>query len=293
MEYARNGVYKMNKQILLCAISNVQSGNCAEDCAFCAQSARYKTGVEAFKFKEPSTVVEEAKKARNAGAIGFCLVTSGFGLDSKKTEYLASLAHRVKKEVDGLFLISSAGIADKDSLSALKSAGIDSYNHNLETSKEFYPSICTTHSWDERYTTCENAKSAGLMLCAGGIFGLGESEADRDSLLASLKSLNPMSSPLNFYHPNPALPIKKSNINADEALLVIKKAKKELENTVIMVAGGREYTFGDRQIEIFEAGCDSIIVGDYLTTCGQEPTSDYELIKKAGLEPLRECPFTH
>lgn len=291
MEHARNGVYKMNKQILLCAISNVQSGNCAEDCAFCAQSARYKTGVEAFKFKEPSIVVEEAKKARNAGAIGFCLVTSGLGLDSKKTEYLASLAHRIKKEVDGLFLISSAGIADKDALSTLKSAGIDSYNHNLETSKEFYPSICKTHLWDERYATCENAKSAGLMLCTGGIFGLGESEADRDSLLASLKSLNPMTSPLNFYHPNPALPIKKSNITTDEALGVIKKAKKELENTVIMVAGGREYTFGDRQVEIFDAGCEAIIIGDYLTTCGQEPTSDYDLLKKAGVEPLLECPF--
>lgn len=283
----------MKKQILLCAISNVQSGNCAEDCAFCAQSARYKTGVEAFKFKEPKTVIEEAKKARSAGAVGFCLVTSGFGLDDKKTEYLASLASSVKKEVDGLFLIASAGIANTDALSTLKSAGIDSYNHNLETSKEFYPGICTTHSWDERYTTCENARSAGLMLCTGGIFGLGESEADRASLLASLKSLNPMSSPLNFYHPNPALPIKECSVNADEALNIIRQAKKELTNTVIMVAGGREHVFGDRQVEIFDAGCDSVIVGDYLTTCGQEPTSDYELLKKAGLEALTECPFTH
>ncbi len=283
----------MSKQILLCAISNVQSGNCAEDCAFCAQSARYKTGVDAFKFKEPKTVIEEAKKARSAGAIGFCLVTSGFGLDDKKTEYLASLASSVKKEVDGLFLIASAGIANTDALRTLKSAGIDSYNHNLETSKEFYPSICTTHSWDERYTTCENARSAGLMLCTGGIFGLGESEADRASLLASLKSLNPMSSPLNFYHPNPALPIKECSVNADEALNIIRQAKKELTNTVIMVAGGREHVFGERQVEIFDAGCDSIIVGDYLTTCGQEPTSDYELLKKAGLEALTECPFTH
>jgi len=282
----------MTKKILLCAISNVQSGNCPEDCAFCAQSARYKSGVEAFRFKESSLVIEEAKKAKQAGAVGFCLVTSGFGLDGKKTEYLASLATAVKKEVDGLFLIASAGIADKESLKELKKAGVDSYNHNLETSKEFYPSICTTHSWEERYATCENARDAGLMLCTGGIFGLGESEADRASLLASLKSLNPMSSPLNFYHPNPALPIK-ATLTADEALGIIKKAKSELTNTVIMVAGGREFVFGDRQVEIFDAGCDSIIMGDYLTTCGQEPTSDYELLKKAGLEPLLECPFTH
>ncbi|MCI4400162.1 MAG: biotin synthase [Campylobacteraceae bacterium] len=281
----------MSRQILLCAISNVQSGNCAEDCAFCAQSARYKTGIETFKFKEPAMVIEEAKKARAAGAIGFCLVTSGLGLDSKKTEYLSSLAAKIKKEVGGLFLIASAGIADKDALSALKSAGIDSYNHNLETSKEFYPSICTTHSWDKRYTTCENAKSAGLMLCAGGIFGLGESSEDRKSLLASLKSLSPMSAPLNFYHPNPALPIKENTLTVDDALNIIREAKKELEDTVIMVAGGREYVFKERQIEIFDAGCNAIIVGDYLTTCGQEPTSDYELLKKAGVTPLTECPF--
>lgn len=283
----------MSRQILLCAISNVQSGNCAEDCAFCAQSAKYKTGIEAFKFKEPPTVIEEAKKARAAGAIGFCLVTSGFGLDSKKTEYLSKLASKVKKEVDGLFLIASAGIADTDALRELKKAGIDSYNHNLETSKEFYPSICTTHSWEERYTTCENAKSAELMLCTGGIFGLGESKEDRKSLLKSLKSLNPMSSPLNFYHPNPALPIKENTLTVDDALNIIREAKKELEDTVIMIAGGREHVFKERQIEIFDAGCNAIIVGDYLTTCGQEPTSDYELLQKAGLEPMRECPFTH
>lgn len=281
----------MSRQILLCAISNVQSGNCAEDCAFCAQSAKYKTGIEAFKFKEPLTVIEEAKKARAAGAIGFCLVTSGFGLDSKKTEYLSKLASKVKKEVDGLFLIASAGIADTDALRELKKAGVDSYNHNLETSKEFYPAICTTHSWEERYATCENAKSAELMLCTGGIFGLGESAEDRKSLLASLKSLAPMSSPLNFYHPNPALPIKENALTADDALNIIREAKKELEDTVIMVAGGREHVFKERQIEIFDAGCNAIIVGDYLTTCGQEPTSDYELLKKAGLEPLTECPF--
>lgn len=283
----------MNKKIMLCAISNVQSGNCSEDCAFCTQSARYKTGIDTYKFKDENAVVEEAKKARSAGAVGFCLVTSGTGLDSKKTEYLARLATAVKKEVDGLFLITSAGIADTASLSELKKAGIDSYNHNLETSKEFYPSICTTHSWDERYATCENARSAGLMLCVGGIFGLGESDADRESLFNSLKSLNPMSTPINFFMPNSALPIKECSIDTNKAFEIIKKAKAALPNTVIMSAGGREMMFGDRQAEIFNAGCDAIIVGDYLTTCGQEPSRDFEILKQAGLEPLLECPFTH
>lgn len=281
----------MTKKILLCAISNVQSGGCEEDCAFCAQSAKYKTGADVFDFKEPIAVLQEAKKAKKSGAIGFCLVTSGLGLDSEKTEYLSALATLIKKEINGLFLIASAGVADTNSLRELKKAGIDSYNHNLETSKEFYPSICSTHPWSERYTTCENAKTAELLLCSGGIFGLGESETDRASLFTSLKSLKPMSSPINFYHPNPALPIKKAYIDANEALNVLKMAKAELANSVIMAAGGREYTFGNRQHEIFEAGCDAIIVGDYLTTSGQEALRDFELLKKAGVEPLLECPF--
>ena len=281
----------MKKQIMLCAISNVQSGGCSEDCAFCTQSAKYKTDINTYKFKDLTKVVEEAKKARASGAIGFCLVTSGTGLDNEKTEYLSSVAAAVKKEVDGLFLISSAGIADTASLRELKKAGVDSYNHNLETSREFYPSICSTHTWDERYETCENARSAGLMLCVGGIFGLGESDDDRKSLFRSLKSLNPMSSPINFYMPNSALPIKECSVNTDKALSIIKEAKEALPNTVIMSAGGREHVFGDRQIEIFDAGCGAIIVGDYLTTCGQEPSRDFELLKKAGLEPMLECPF--
>jgi len=281
----------MKKQIMLCAISNVQSGGCSEDCAFCAQSAKYKTGIDTYTFKDPSVVVEEAKKARASGAIGFCLVTSGTGLDAEKTEYLSSLAARIKKEVDGLFLISSAGIADTHSLLELKRGGVDSYNHNLETSREFYPSICSTHTWEARYETCENARSAGLMLCVGGIFGLGESDKDRESLFNSLKSLKPMSSPINFFMPTPALPIKECSVNTDKALEIIRQAKAALPNTVIMSAGGREMMFGDRQVEIFNAGCDAIIVGDYLTMCGQEPSRDFEILKQAGLEPLPECPF--
>ena len=122
---------------------------------------------------------------------------------------------------------------------------------------------------------------------------LGESDADRESLFNSLKSLNPMSTPINFFMPNSALPIKECSIDTNKAFEIIREAKAALPNTVIMSAGGREMMFGDRQVEIFDAGCDAIIVGDYLTTCGQEPSRDFEILKQAGLEPLLECPFTH
>jgi biotin synthase len=179
-----------------------------------------------------------------------------------------------------------------EALKNLKSAGVDSYNHNIESSREFFPSICTTHTWDARFQTCQNAKSVGLMLCSGGIFGLGESNADHQSFFNSLKELSPMSIPLNFYHPNPALPLKQNSLGgADEGLEVIKRTREFFPDSLVMVAGGRESFFGSRQKEIFVAGCNSIIVGDYLTSKGQEANIDYELVKSAGFEIETECRF--
>jgi len=283
----------MNK-IIFCAISNVSSGSCPEDCAYCAQSAKYKADIEKYKQKEVGTVVEEAKRAKANGALGFCIVTAGERLDDKKTEYIASLAKAVKAEVEGLFIIACNGIAGLENLKALKAAGVDSYNHNLETSKEYFPKICTTHTWDERFQTNLNAKAAGLMVCSGGIFGMGESEADRESFLASLAELSPMSIPLNFYHPNPALPIKTNNLkNIDEGLALISRTRELFPNSMVMVAGGRESFFGERQKEIFANGCNSVVVGDYLTAKGQEANLDKSLVEEAGLVVETECPFGH
>lgn len=282
------------KKIIFCAISNVSSGSCPEDCAYCAQSAKYKADIEKYKQKEVAAVVEEAKRAKANGALGFCLVTAGERLDDKKTEYIASLARAVKSEVDGLFIIACNGIAELENLKALKAAGVDSYNHNLETSKEYFPQVCTTHAWQERFQTNLNAKAAGLMVCCGGIFGMGESAADRESLLASLAELEPMSIPLNFYHPNPALPIKTNNLQGvNEGLALIKETRNRFPNALVMVAGGRESFFGERQKEIFDAGCNSIVVGDYLTAKGQEANEDRELVVQAGYEVETECPFGH
>jgi len=281
-----------NNKILFCAISNVSSGYCSEDCTYCAQSLKYGADIDRYTQKSVEKVVNEAKKARANGALGFCLVTAGERLDSKKVEYVSSLAKAVKKEVEDLFIIACNGIADEYSLRELKSAGVDSYNHNLETSKEFFSKVCTTHSWDARFSTCENAKKTGLMLCSGGIFGLGESKNDRESFLRSLSELSPMSIPLNFYISNPALPIKQNSLTSiEEGLSIIKRTRELFSSSLIMVAGGRENFFGARQNEIFTAGCNSIIVGDYLTSKGQEANSDYKLIALAGFEIATECPF--
>ena len=281
---------KRKKQIFLCAINNILSGSCQEDCKFCTQSVRYRADIDRYTFKSIETIVAEAKQAKSLGALGYCLVTAGKGLDDKKTQFVASVAMAIKKEVEGLNLIACNGTASIEQLRYLKEHGVDSYNHNLETSQNYYKEICTTHSWEERYQTCEDTKVAGLTLCSGGIFGMGESRDDRDELLRAIASLNPESTPLNFYHPNDALPIKANNILQEDALDIISKARMLLgEESLLMVAGGRELLFSGEEKKMFDAGANAIVIGDYLTTSGDTPNKDHTMLSSLELEIARSC----
>ena len=277
------------KTIMLCAICSVTQGNCAEDCAYCTQSAKAGADITKFKEKSEQQVVEEAKMAYKNHALGFCLVTSGARLNDKKTDYIASLARAVSKEVPNLMLIACNGMATYEQLCELKNAGVFSYNHNLETSREFFSKICTTHSWDERYQTNLDAKRAGLMLCTGGIYGVGESEADRVSFRASLKELEPFSSPINFFIKNEALTLDLPPLSADEALKIVRETKRDLPETRVMIAGGREKILGERQYEIFENGADAIVIGDYLTAKGEKASKDIEELAKRGFSFASIC----
>jgi len=279
----------MKKSIFLCAISNISSGSCAEDCGFCTQSARHHADIERYKYKPVDQIVFEAKNASNNGAIGFCLVTSGLGLDDKKLAFVCEAARAIKAELPDLNLIACNGIASVEQLKTLKDAGINSYNHNLESSQNFYDKICTTHSWESRYQTCLNAKEAGLSLCSGGIFGLGESKEERTSFIQSVKSLSPDTMPLNFFIQNPALPIKATPLSEEEALAIITEVREALPNTRLMVAGGRETTFKSDDCDIFAAGADAIVIGDYLTTKGKLPESDLKMIERLGYEIATTC----
>lgn len=281
----------MSKEIFLCAINNILSGTCKEDCSFCTQSVRYHADIERYTYKPIEQIVKEAKLAKEAGTLGYCLVTAGKGLDDKKTEYIAKAAKNIKKEIDNIHLIACNGTANMEQLRYLKDSGIDSYNHNLETSSSYYKTICTTHSWQERYQTCQNVKSVGLSLCTGGIFGMGESDEDRTDLIDAILSLQPDAVPLNFYHPNPALPIKSRNITQNEAVKIISQMYKGLgENKILMIAGGRELLFSGNEKAMFDAGANAIVIGDYLTTQGDKPQSDIELLEKLGLKIATSCP---
>ncbi len=271
------------KKIFLCSICNINSGTCNEDCKFCSQSVKYKADIERYKQKPLDQILTEARTMESLGALGFCLVTANKGLDDKILDFVCTVARAVKKEVPRLRLIACNGTASLEQLQELKKAGVSAYNHNLETSREFYTQVCTTHPWDERYETCENVNRSGLNLISGGIFGMGETHDDRLSMLRSLKELNPISVPLNFYHHNPALPLSPNPLSIDESLELIRLSRSILDKADrIMIAGGREITFKERQHEIFDAGANSIVIGNYLTTAGREAHTDLKMLHELG-----------
>ena len=279
----------MNEEIFLCSICNINSGTCKEDCKFCSQSVRYKADIERYKQKPIEQILQEAQTARDNGALGFCLVTADKGLTDKSLKFVCDVAKEVQKVAPELRLIGCNGTATLEQLLILKEAGIKAYNHNLETSEAFYPNICTTHPWSERYETCQNVNAAGLTLISGGIFGLGESQEDRVAMLQSLKSLNPSSVPINFYHHNVALELEPNPLTTDEALALIRLTRETVDKAQrIMVAGGRELMFGKRQAEIFQNGANSIVIGNYLTTKGRGMHQDLEMLQSLHLEVAKK-----
>lgn len=279
-----------NKTIYLCAISNIESGTCNEDCKFCTQSVKYKADIQRYKRKDIDTIVQEANKASHNKAVGFCLVTAGKGLTDERLEFVCQAAHAVKNQNLGLKLIACNGTATVEQLKELKKAGVANYNHNLETSKDFYKEICTTHTWEERYQTCLNVHSADLKLVCGGIFGLGESEQDRLSMINAIASLNPMNVPINFFHPNKALPLVENPLTKQEAFQLIRLVRMQVPNAhKVMVAGGRELMFGEDQYKVFDYGANAVVIGDYLTTGGNEAAKDITALEKLGYKIAAVC----
>jgi biotin synthase len=277
------------KTIYLCAINNIESGTCSEDCTFCTQSVKYKASIERYKRKPIENIINEAKIAMKNKAIGYCLVTAGVGLDDERLKFVCQTASILKKEIPNINLIACNGLASKEQLKELKKAGINRYNHNLESSSRYYKEVCTTHSWDSRYETCENIKSLDMKLICGGIFGMGENNEDRISMLNSIKSLNPTTVPLNFFHPNEALPTVQNTLDIDIAFSLIKKAKDIINPHKLMVAGGREITFQNRQYEIFKYGANSIVIGDYLTTKGNSVLEDFKALELLNFNIASSC----
>jgi biotin synthase len=266
-----------------CSIINARSGNCPEDCAFCAQSAHHGTHVNTYPLLSADAVTEAANRAFEKGVRRFCIVTSGRGINSDKE--LSSIARMVENVRETGFLpCATLGTLSASQLRTLKDAGLNRYHHNLETSKNFFPRICSTHTFEERVETLLAAKEAGLSTCSGGIFGLGEDLIDRAEMASELARLGIDSVPVNFLMPIPGTPLENANFMTPfEALKSIALLRHILPEKEIRVCGGRLTTLRDLHPMIFMAGANGLLMGDYLTTNGRDFADDLRMIEDLGM----------
>jgi len=268
----------------LCSIVNAKSGNCSEDCAYCAQSARHQTRVETHALLPPETILEKARVAKQNGAHCFGIVTSGKGLSSRDLKQVAETVRMIAAEAEGMRVAASLGILGKKALQELKSAGLSRYHHNLETAESYFPQICTTHTYADRINTARAAKEAGLELCCGGIIGMGETPRQRVELAMALAELAPESVPLNILNPLPGTPLARlMPFGPNDICRAIALFRFFLPDKNIGVIGGREQILKDRQELVFEAGANGLMLGNYLTTAGNSIESDRRLVSAAGL----------
>ncbi|MFW5959901.1 MAG: biotin synthase BioB [Chitinivibrionales bacterium] len=273
------------KGVYRCAIVNAKSGACSEDCAFCAQSVHHNTEAETYPFISYDELLRQTIEAKRNGVNCLGVVTSGPVPDNDEIEMVAQLCRDcADRGITGLG--ASLGIITKKDLIYLKESGLAHYNHNLETSERFYPSICTTHSWKERYDTVKAAVDTGLEVCSGGIFGLGESFEDRVDMAFALRELKVQNIPLNFLSPIKGTPMESTTpLSQTEALRIIAVYRFIFPDGILRICGGRQERLASEGEKIFKAGATGILTGDYLTTKGSSFESDYEMIKGAGLFP--------
>ncbi len=271
------------KKVYCCTIANIKSGNCSEDCTFCAQSSRYSGGSRDFQRPDDAALRTRAREARKNGASGFGLVASGCGPAAEDLPEYCRMAAAVAQEGGGVH--ASLGVLDQRGACALAAAGVTVYNHNLETARSFFSRICSTHDYDVRLATLRAVAEAGMERCCGGIFGVGESWEQRVELGAELQRLGVERVPVNFLHPVAGTPLGGHDVlSPAEALRIVAVLRLMLPNRKVQVCGGRELVLGSLQPLAFSAGATGVIIGDYLTTEGQAVEKDLQMIADLGLE---------
>ncbi|MBU0652923.1 MAG: biotin synthase BioB [Proteobacteria bacterium] len=271
-------------QIRLCSIVNAKSGLCSEDCAFCSQSIRSQASIEKYPLMEEEEIVAAARDAKQQGAREFSIVTSGFSMQSnRELERVGNAIARIRTDV-GLETCVSLGMLSAENISFLLSRGLRSVHHNLETARGFFPSICTTHDYEEDIRAVRDAKAAGAWVCCGGIFGIGETFEDRVDLAMTFRELDVDSIPVNFLNPIEGTPLDgMCDLTPFGCLKIIVMLRLCHPSREIIVCGGREVILRDMQGLIFAAGATGMMIGNYLTTSGRPAEDDLRMIQDLGL----------
>ncbi len=271
------------KRVQIHVLMNAKSGLCPEDCHYCSQSSVSKAPIDKYPLLPRERLLEGAIRAKEAGAIRYCMVNSGRGPTLKEIEEMAEVVCRIKDSVP-INICCSLGLLNEAKAKILKEAGVERVNHNLNTSRRYHPQICSTHTYEDRVETVEHVKAAGLSPCCGGIIGMGEQDDDIMDLALALRELDVESIPINFLHPISGTPLQGANHLTPQhclkALCLFRFINPEKE---IRVAGGRELNLRSLQpLSLYPAN--SIFVNGYLTTSGQKASDAHRMIEDLGFE---------
>ncbi|MED4975099.1 MULTISPECIES: biotin synthase BioB [Heyndrickxia] len=278
------------KKVKLNLIINAKSGLCPEDCGYCAQSIKAATKIDRYPLVSKQTIVEGAKEAKKNKIGTYCIVMSGRRPTNREVDTVIAAVEEIKRDVEQLKICACLGLVTEEQAFKLKAAGVDRFNHNINTSANHHANITTTHGYEDRVNTIENVKKAGISPCSGVICGMGETDQDIIDMAFALKDLDADSIPVNFLHPVKGTKLE----NMDEltpirCLKILSLFRFVNPTKEIRIAGGREYHLRSLQnLGLFIAN--SIFIGDYLTTEGQDAKEDYQLIEDLGFE-IEENPF--
>jgi len=275
----------------MCTLMNIKTGGCSEDCSYCAQSSRYITGLTPTKLSSVDSVLSAARTAKENGSTRFCMGAAWRDMRGRKTSL-----KNIKSMVEGVRAMDmevcvTLGMIDQAQAEELRDAGLTAYNHNVDTSREHYPSVITTRSYDERLQTLENVRQAGINVCSGGILGLGEKPEDHVGLIYTVATLkaHPESFPVNALVPIKGTPMgDKKPIPFDAVLRTIATARLVMPKTIIRIAAGRTTMNEEQQVLCFMAGANAIFTGEkMLTTDCNGWDEDKKMFEKYGLQPMK------
>jgi biotin synthase len=269
------------RDVRLHVLRNAKSGLCPEDCAFCSQSVVHHTGVERYRLQPVEDLVAGAHEAHRMGAVKYCMVTATRGPSDRELDVICEAVRRIKAEVP-INICTSLGILKDGQAERLAAAGVDRFNHNLESSRRFFPAICSTHSFDDRVATVRRVRAAGMEACCGGIMGMGESPEDRVGLALELRALEVESIPVNFLDPRPGTPLAGApRLSPADCLRALAMMRFVNPSRDIRVAGGREVNLRHLQpLALYPAN--SMFVNGYLTTPGAGWEADVRMIEDLG-----------
>lgn len=273
----------IKNEVEFCSLINARSGKCSQDCKYCAQSSHYCTHIESYPLVEVEEVRKVALEAKSNHVSRFAIVTSGKTPDESDFDKMLEMIEEINK-IEGLRSCASIGILTDEQAKRLAEAGLKRFHHNINTSESYYPEICTTHTWRDRYNTCKLIKKYGMELCCGVILGMGESVEQRIEMALELAEIQPNSIPINILMPIPETPFENygNKIDEENVLRTLAVFKIANPNSVLRFCGGRMRLSEENQRKALNTCVEGIMVGNYLTTIGKAPEEDIKTMQELG-----------